>query len=934
LRDGETEGKVWNIGEVRAKYPHLKEKEVQDLFASYYGYRRIEDHLYKVSDRKFRYSLEKDDYETLYSPTGERLGFASSKIPTDTPIKKVWDFETRSVKEISPVYSQEKQLLGYDFSDVDKKLRSPVIQLVKLHDAVKVGDNLYNYANLSRNQLGPIQPGSLNRIPGYVSRQYKEWFVVEKQPKKLEVDGNKIGEVELRQYRSAAGMEKTKVDANLLKARFEAEDPNHTYHVRAERKDIEDKVIFDSKIYDSYFKEHQKRGGKLPGLNRQTDIEDVLVSQTKAIMTMSRLEAFGSYMEHARKEFVKDYGKFTGYKFPESISDISARGMRLDKGEEAQLLAAQKIYKQLELQQYSTLLSDEIWKGGMGAIADAMEHSALTKVASSVFREIGEKGMLPVKVAKALGSHMWLYMRPQRMWIVQPQQFLELSTISPTFLKQALNDLGPIFAGLLSRAKTMEKLQPYWDAVGRRGVKEYDAIIDALTKTGIMQAVDTNQMIHGIWKDTLEELVPSKVTKVIQTTKKGVLLPSRIGRSIGYDPSELMNQLILWMFSKNKWQAENPGKVWNTPENIAEIGQLTWRMGHGASTRAGLMPMQEGVLSMLAQFIAIPHKSFMQMLSSPDLTPNDRAKLFGARMFWYGKWGIPGGAALYGIMEQYMPDETAENLDKYTRGASDYIMNESLSYITGEKTDSFWSKSTATVPETLFVFDAINTLVDMSDGKADANHKAPFVNATASLFLAANDLWDMYNIPVLRGDEPDWELITQKGVEFYLGWGSGSVKDIGKALMAEQITKTGQNLGRAKTAGERINQLFGVPTAYESITWDALKVKGKREKFIDETAKEIHDRAMRAKINGASELKDYWKDVSAFIRTMPEEYHDDLVVAIKKWDRTSQTDIGDSLAIYLLNNYTTQNDGYMQELRNKLNSTNDPRLKQVNEVLK
>lgn len=909
LRQGETEGKVFSLAEVKAKFPHLSTKEAQDLYTSYYGYRRIEDHMYVLSDRKKRKLLNDDGYEAMYSPTGERLGFASSKIPLNEPIKKIWDFNTKAVVE-----------------------RTPDMPIVKLHDAVKVGDNLYNYAMLGRNQLGPIQPGSLTKIPGYITRQYKEWFVVEKEPKKLEVDGDKITPEKLRDYRVAAAMAKNKGEAAEIQTRLSAEDPNYTYHVRPERKDIEDKIMFDSKIYDSFYSEHEKRGDRLNGLNRQADIEDVLVAQTKAIMSLSRLEAFSPYMEHFRKQFVKEYGDFTGHEFPEQINDIKPKS-RMTDAEARRFLSAQKAYKQAEMQQFSTIPSDEMWKGAFGAIAEVFEKTFL-KALGPFLREAGNKGIIPIKLAKSLGSHMWLYMRPQRMWIVQPQQMLELSTISPGFAKQAMADGIHLFNGMLARASIMSKLRPAMDDLGRGVVKEYDACIDAMIKTGIMQAVDTNMMIHGIWKDSMEELVPSKVTQVAQNMKKAALVPSKVGRAVGYDPSELLNQVTIWMFSKHKWVAENPGKNWNTPENIAEIGQLTWRMGHGASTRAGMMPMQEGVLSLMGQFLAIPHKSFMQSLSSPDLTTANKAKLFGARLFWYGKWGVPGGAAMYAMLEQYMPEETAENLHKYTGGVSDLVMKTSFELVTGEEANVQWAKSTSTVPEKLYMWDTLETVYNIALGNKENNAKYPFMNATTSFFQAANELYDMYKVPVLRGDEPDWALTVQRGTEFYLGWGGGMVKDFGEALMLEQITKTGQLLGHQMTTGEAMSKFFGVQTDYEAIIWDAFRVKGKREKFIDSTAKEIHDRAMKARLNGASELKDYWYDVKSFIQLLPEEYHDDMVKSIQKWDRTSQVKMGDSMAMYLLDNYTTENDGFMTQLRNKLSNTDDPRLKQVNEVLK
>lgn len=907
LREGESTGSVWRFSDVRAKHPELSTKDSQNLYASYLGYRRIEDYLYNMSDRKFRYTLEKDGYETLYSPTGERLGFATRTIPTDTPIEKVWDFSTRSVVD-----------------------HDPTIPVVKLHDAVKIGDDLYNYARIGSNQLGPVHPGSLNKIPGYITRIYKEWFVVEKQPKNLIVDGNKITEAELPNYRQAVAMAKTRKEAETLRDSLRQDNPQHSYEYRDERKDIEDKIIFDSKVYEQYFAEHQKRGGKLPGLNRETEVEDVLVSQTKAIMSLSRLEAFGSYMEHAKKQFVKDYGEFTGGKFPDQITDISPGRLkgRMTREEEARFRSAQQVYKQLEMQQFSSLRSDLVWKGALGAIADALENSFLAKLAPSM-REVGEKGLLPVKWIKSLGSHLWLFMRPMRMWVVQPQQLLELSSISPTFLKSALNEVGPIWAGMVSKGHTLKPIKGGVDALGRRGVKEYDEIVSALEKTGIMQAVDTNQMVHGWWKDATEELVQSMPTKVAQIAKKTVMLPSRVQRSIGYDASELMNQVILWLFSRHKWMAENPGKNWNIPEHVAEIGQLTWRMGHGASTRAGLMPMQEGMLSMMAQFIAIPHKSFMQMLSSPDLTPAMRGKLLAARLFWYGKWGVPGGAAMYKIMQEYMPEETDENLNKYARGASDYVMNEALSFLTGTKTDSFWGKSTSTVPESVYLWDVADGLVDMAMGDMEKAPKFPFMNATASIFQTANTLYDMYNIPTIRGDDPNYQAMAWKVLTF-----AGTMNDIDKALVADQLTKTGQKLGHVQTTGEIIGRLFGVPTNYESTVWDMMKVKGKREKYIKEKSKEIHDRLMTTITRDPKEFEKYWEGVRGFLQNIPEEYKDDIIIEIRKWDKRSQETLGDSLALYVLNNYRTENDGYMQQLRNMLNNTDDPRLKQVNEVMK
>jgi len=912
LRSGEDQGKVWTLSDVKNQYPNLKVKEAEDLFASYYGYRRIEDHLYSMSDRKYRYNLEKEGYQTLYDQQGNKLGFASLVDKIDELPSYVWDFTVKAVVKYNP----------------DKPI-------VKLRNPVRIGDDYYNYANLGKTELGPIRSNALPKIPGYISRQYKEWYVLEREPKKASVDGKKITEQELRNYRQAVAIESTEVDVKALQAEFQRNYPDATFHWRKERKDIEDKIMFDSQIFDSFFKEHLSRGKKLPARGREATVEDVLVAQTKTIMTIARLEAFGPYMEHARKEFVKSYGEFTDHKFPDQITDIKPKS-RMTPDEEARFLSAQKVYQQLELQQFSEVMSDELWKNAFNKLGDIFEKSALAKAAAIPAREVGRKGMIPVRAAKLLGSHLWLYTRPLRMWLVQPQQWLELSTMNPKYAAQSMLEAPVLLQGLLANnTRLLKGIKAPSMQVGRNTIPDFDKTIKALEEWGVMQAVDTNQMIHGIWRDSMDELIPSsKLKSVADKTQKIASAPSHIGRSIGYDPAELLNQITLWLYAKQKWTKENPGKDWSVPENAALIGQLAGRLGHMASTRAGLMPFQEGVLSMLAQFVAIPHKSFMMMVSHPDLTGREKARLLGARLFWYGKWSIPGGAVIYSMLEKELPEETSENLNRYTRGASDFIMNETLNTILGDTGDSYWSKSMSTVPESLFHWDIVNMLVDMADGTMDDKMRFPFVNATSSWFQAANDIYQMYNIPTITGDDPNWTKTAWLGAKFVTLTTAGSVRDIEAALLGEQITKTGQKLGHTRTASEIVGTLFGVQTSYEAILWDMLKKKGKREDFIKEEGKKIHETTMTYLRNNDLEgFGKYWDIAGSFLKSIPEEYKEDIMREIQQWDRRSQETVGDSIGLYILDKYRKENDGAMNELRNLLKHTGDERLTKINEVL-
>ena len=113
-----------------------------------------------------------------------------------------------------------------------------------------------------------------------------------------------------------------------------------------------------------------------------------------------------------------------------------------------------------------------------------------------------------------------------------------------------------------------------------------------------------------------------------------------------------------------------------------------------------------------------------------------------------------------------------------------------------------------------------------------------------------------------------------------------------------------------------------------------LKKKGKREDFIKEEGKKIHETTMTYLRNNDLEgFGKYWDIAGSFLKNIPEEYKEDIMREIKQWDRRSQETVGDSIGLYILDKYRKENDGAMNELRNLLKHTGDERLTKINEVL-
>ena len=909
LRDGEAQGKVWKAQDVQTTFPNLKKAEAEKLHGEYAGFRRIQDRLYQIAERKYRHDLEVDGYKTLYNSVGQPLGHITEKVDL-TNVKKVWDIDAQKMLDITPE-----------------------MKVVKLEEPIRIGDDLLTYAVIGKtHQFGPIRAGALTKIPGYIARHYKEYFVLDKIPNRLNIDGVPVPKDKLRDHKGAVAMGKTQKEITILKERMQKEDPNNTYVDRREQKDIADKIIHDSKVYNSYLKEIHKRGERLPALGREADVEDVVVAQTNMIKSASRVTAWDQVMQAYKENWVKAYGDFSQGEFPKQINGIVAKE-KMSPAESKRFLAAQKIYQQVEFQQFATLQSDLIWKEGAHAFADVLEK---VNIPASAIREVGEKGIIPLKVAKAMGAHLWLYLRFARMWLVQPQQMLELSTISPSFAK-TIGDVGPVFAGMIAKARMMEPVKGAFDYAGRKAVKEYDQILDAMERSGVMQAIDTNQMLHGILRDSTKELDPKSQGMLIDAAKsmasgtaKAALLPSKIGRTIGYDPSELMNQVTLWLFAKNRWSELNPGKNWNTPENVAEITGLSGRIGHMASTRAGMYTWQEGMVSAFTQFAAIPFKSFMQMLSSKDFTAAEKGKLAAARLFWYGKFGVPGGAAIYTILERNLAEEDKENLEPFSRGAANAIANASLHamFDSGDEiTNVEWSKGTSTVPDSLWFYDLGETLYHMAVGSDKPNKKFPFINATDSLFSTVRTMYDMFTVPLPPETERDWSAVAYKAATF-----AGTLGDYAKTQVADQVTKTGTTLGHEQTAGEVVARMFGITPTGEAVLWEAQAAKFDREAEIKKEAKTIHARLMALKegfktdapADAKEQLNSYFEGMKHFLQTVEPSHKDDVIKQIFAEDRKLHMTKKESLMKYLFENYSQENDKHLVDMINMFSRSGDP----------
>jgi len=332
-----------------------------------------------------------------------------------------------------------------------------------------------------------------------------------------------------------------------------------------------------------------------------------------------------------------------------------------------------------------------------------------------------------------------------------------------------------------------------------------------------------NSYIHGMMKDATDSLVPPKVTTVFGAvdrtadvgTKLLGALPKAL-RQIGFDPAELTAQVALWKFAKHRWEKANPDKDWDTPNHRAEIHRNQILLGNTPATRAGMMPWQDGLISSLTQFMGQPHRSMMQMFSSPQLTAGEKARLAGGRLVWYGAYGAPYGAKIGAYLEAQVEDEEQRKiLQDGLNGLSNLVFNGFVRYMADEegakqKSSSEFGKSLATVPDKLFAHDAIVTAYQVLSGEKTNMSIAP-IKASGAVWDTITTLKDTFAIK-REGlmDETSWTKAVWSSVSFAFGF-----SDYEKAILVASMSKQGKGSGYEQTRGEAIVRLWGIPPTQE-----------------------------------------------------------------------------------------------------------------------
>ena len=939
------ENQVWkDYKDLAASNAHLSEAEVKDLYKGYVNYRRLTDYQYEwanVADRKIRVA---QNQEAIYKTDGTHIGYGARVSGTELDnVKYVWDMDADTAVKLVRDTKGELQLNGRTVVRMDGGINKSADELgdVQSNFQRMSDDNIFEYAIVgNKTELRPLPHRTLQRIEGYIPRQNIESWYVKKIPKVVRRNGDELvtDPAALKGFNKTVGAEWSEARAGALKARFEKEHPNYTFEIARDRNDSASSIVADYKVFQGMLEHSKKRGDRLPTLDGKARLEDPIEALSSAIRSSVRMGVWSDYQDVFKKNYIDAFGEFVQKgQFPNVVTDLVRPAVE-SKEALAKFQAAQQLFKQYANQQYKVTVGDDVWKSFFHGVGDVLEKFNVRGLSEGA-RDIAGSGNAFVKIPKTLGSTLFLHLNPPRQWLVQTQQLTELTAMSPSFARH-LNTIPAIGMAVLSKASYMGKAGNgvYRAAQKMSGMspKEFDEVFDAIYKSGIPQSVDLNMMLHGMYDDMKLTMDKSVGREAFDRVANVVKTPGTIGKTIGYTPAELSNTIGVWLFNRDRWIKNNPGKNWNTPQNIARISGDAWDMTNSMSTRAGSLPYQDGFMSLFFQFAAVQQKSLMTLMSGKTLSKNERGRLIAARTAIWGMYGTAMGGVLNELVTHVTDPEFQAKWHEYKGGLMDVITNKLIMDSfreAGEKESTLAvSGSMSPMPSSHPLIQVVEELSKAIDG-APTNPRFAFTGAVGSVYEAAKDIKNMFTANEF--DTPEaLKMVMRELAETTSGY-----NNFAKAMMIHEaqnkIDKVGRSLDLEMTGKEVAAQMLGVITREEQMQYAMSNAKFEEDAFVKQRAKELDEFMRKNQQNYKTEVWDeYMRRFRNINSVTPQHLRDRVEDEFHSLQAKQLKSGKESNFAYILNNIRQANGTKLNEMIGYLMASKDKESQELLQKLK
>jgi len=925
----------FTLDDISTKYPHLSQQQAKNLFTSYSTWRRTTHYLHALANLKQRRDLYTDGFTRGLFIDGKYAEPINPnwKVESISSIPNtVWDYDLNM--PIKFTLNEEKILEGtYDIGG--KKL----VQLKNPYRHEDTG-HIYEFAIVGggKASISLLPERVVPRTPGYSPIKTTEHFFVQRTPKELNINGVTVNDPQrLANYTETIGATGNRKEASKLLEAFTAKNPDHELTIKQDNAVNFNTIVEDLQTADNLNRHAMKRGERLPSLNGPARVEDRMVTLHKTIRSLVSQNAWDPFEKNFKEAFVESYRPYLANgEFPRIMSDIMPSpnaSLEVMKTVDE----ARAIYRKYAKMKSFGTVEDQIWQKGLHLLADAIDG---WRVPSEMVRNAGNKGESIFSMGKKLASVLFINLAPQRQWIVQMSTLLEMAAIYPinavNIFRDTLAYRGALMAESemlagISKGKSTQYFQKAFSKMSTEDQVEFQKTLTAIKKSGLLESIDSNLLVQGVFTDLNTPLVRSTAEKVASVPGDAAKAISTAGRAIGFDPAESTNRLGLWLVAKDLWKKKNPGQDWSTTRAIEEISYEEFRLS-GSMARAGALAYQEGILSSFMQFAAVSQKLTMNLFqdNATMLTNSQRARLAAVRLLMYGpRFGLPVGGLVDYYINRTDNDETKELLKNAERGLLDMGLNALLKAVTSEDADVNIAKDFS--PYSPMGLAPIETIFEMSKvfGDRPQSPRFPSLSAITAAEETFSKIKGWFTAKEMNTIE-DYVKAFNEVAKLSSGW-----NNISKAAVMysvnDKFTKAGSPLGLQTTRGEAFMQIFGVTTFREEDLIKAGQALAERTQEIKVMAKDIHNTLSsiyKAYPEDADKQAEY---LNSLVNVLDWSEQDklDLYTAVLDLDKQGQVDMNTSVLVKILQKTGDRNSEDVNKLRGHILSSHkyDPELK-------
>jgi hypothetical protein len=854
---GASDGKTFTvdeiIGELDSISGKLTDTDIQQVVEGYISVRNLFDSTFVLNNRAFAARLDADGFtKVVEDGAGEVVDFVKTMSDEDiSNITHAYNPTTKAVERLSP-------------EDIARHLENNT-QFVEARSVVKAGDQGTKVVMVDSKAALKARPEQvLNRIEGYVPRQYETDYFIVTRPTSFSMDGKSLSKDSMPITARMAVRNKSDLDEAIAEVQKQYPDLEVDYQLARELSAVDRKYMeldIEHTNGGLYF---SKRGEQLQdfrnGIHELADTNDVVSGILKVAGDVARRIDFEPVLNLMERRFVERWGHLTKHQIPTEAKGI----VHPTKGVTDEVQKARAAWDYMNMARRSGI-NAEWWKKSAFRFGEWVEDSTGNAAVGHYLRT-KSRGRDPLSWMRGTTFLATIAFNPFRQLFVQSQQILFLSGISPTGVAASIRQAPWMIMAKTARAEGKDVSMSGLAKAAGLPEDEFVRMVEALEESGLVEGVDS----HLLGMDamfSIQREYKQGAGWLGQKVHNGFSKTAGFVKGMGFDAGERFNIVSSYAFAYREWKLANKGRDATTKAAKAEIHERARQLALGM-TQVGAYGYQRGVLSLATQFLSIQHKAWASgvrwmtwvggdKIGNKALTIAESRRIFMGQALLYGTsgWGI--AEVVNNILADnniVITDETQKHM--LYGGLYDLTFNAALQAITGEETDLAAANSIAAGSGWT---DTITRLFTELGG-ADKSVIEMFLGPTATL-VYNKDGWAnsrvgqaVNTIATLKGVmvNDDVELTPEQAREIALAFpritsgATNLLRGMEGMKMKQWLDRHGQHLGiPSNTTEQAVAMLTGVQGYKQQAAFEVWETIEEKAKWVDDTAAEMYDAILR-----------------------------------------------------------------------------------------